>query len=211
MVLVARNWRLMPKFALYSQITNFMANTSDFRNGLIIEFNGDLYSIVEFQHVKPGKGAAFVRTKLRNLMTGKILPNTFPAGSKINIQRVERRPMQYLYNDGQDYNFMNNETFEQIPIAAHLINAPQFLKEGDMVEVMYHTDTDSVLSCELPSTVVLTVTYTEPGEKGNTATNTYKDAILETEAVIKVPLFINIGDKIKVDTRDGSYSERVKE
>ncbi|MBZ0242921.1 MAG: elongation factor P [Bacteroidales bacterium] len=188
-----------------------MANTSDFRNGLIIEFNGDLYSIVEFQHVKPGKGAAFVRTKLKNLMTGKILPNTFPAGSRINIQRVERRPMQYLYNDGQDYNFMNNETFEQIPIAAQLINAPQFLKEGDMVEVMYHTDTDSVLSCELPATVVLAVTYTEPGERGNTATNTFKDATLETEAVIKVPLFINIGDKIKVDTRDGSYSERVKE
>ncbi|MDA3942695.1 MAG: elongation factor P [Bacteroidetes bacterium] len=188
-----------------------MANTSDFRNGLIIEFNGDLYSIVEFQHVKPGKGAAFVRTKLRNLKSGKVLPNTFPAGIKINIQRVERRPMQYLYNDGQDYHFMNNETFEQIPIATELINAPQFLKEGDMVEVMYHTDTESVLSCELPATVVLEVTYTEPGEKGNTATNTFKDATLETNAVIKVPLFINIGDKIKVDTRDGSYSERVKE
>lgn len=188
-----------------------MANTSDFRNGLIIEFSGDLYSIVEFQHVKPGKGAAFVRTKLKNLKTGKILPNTFPAGSKISIQRVERRPMQYLYNDGLDYNFMNNETFEQIPIATELISAPQFLREGDMVEVMYHTDTDSVLSCELPSTVILKVTYTEPGERGNTATNTFKDATLETEAVIKVPLFINIGDKIKVDTRDGSYSERVKE
>lgn len=140
-----------------------------------------------------------------------MLPNTFPAGSKINIQRVERRPMQYLYNDGQDYNFMNNETFEQIPIRAELINAPQFLREGDMVEVMYHTDTDSVLSCELPSTVVLAVTYTEPGERGNTATNTFKDAKLETEAIIKVPLFINIGDKIKVDTRDGSYAERVKD
>lgn len=188
-----------------------MANTSDFKNGLIIEFNNDLFSIVEFQHVKPGKGAAFVRTKLKNLKTGKILPNTFPAGSRINIQRVERRPMQYLYNDGLDYHFMNVESFEQIPIAAELINAPQFLKEGDMVEVMYHTETDSVISCELPTVVVLTVTYTEPGERGNTATNTFKDATLDTEAVIKVPLFINIGDKIKVDTRDGSYSERVKE
>jgi len=188
-----------------------MASTSDFRNGLIIEFNNDLYSIVEFQHVKPGKGAAFVRSKLRNLKTGKVLPNTFPAGIKINIQRVERRPMQYLYNDGQDYHFMNNETFEQIPIAKELINAPDFLREGDAVEVMYHTESDSVLTCELPTSVVLEVTYTEPGEKGNTATNAMKDATLETGAVIKVPLFINIGDKIKVDTRDGSYSERVKE
>ncbi|MBG0782637.1 MAG: elongation factor P [Bacteroidales bacterium] len=188
-----------------------MASTADFRNGLIIEFNNDLYSIVEFQHVKPGKGAAFVRTKLRNLKTGKVLPNTFPAGIKINIQRVERRPMQYLYNDGQDYHFMNNETFEQIPIAKELINAPDFLREGDTVEVMYHTESDSVLTCELPTSVVLEVTYTEPGEKGNTATNAMKDATLETGAVIKVPLFINIGDKIRVDTRDGSYSERVKE
>ena len=188
-----------------------MASTADFRNGLIIEFNNDLYSIVEFQHVKPGKGAAFVRTKLRNLKTGKVLPNPFPAGIKINIQRVERRPMQYLYNDGQDYHFMNNETFEQIPIAKELINAPDFLREGDTVEVMYHTESDSVLTCELPTSVVLEVTYTEPGEKGNTATNAMKDATLETGAVIKVPLFINIGDKIRVDTRDGSYSERVKE
>lgn len=188
-----------------------MATTADFRNGLIIEFNGDLYSIVEFQHVKPGKGAAFVRTKIRNLKTGKLLPNTFPAGVKINIQRVERRPMQYLYTDGVDYHFMNNDTFEQLSISKDLINAPQFLKEGDVAEMMYHTETDSVLTCELPSAVVLEVTYTEPGEKGNTATNAMKDATLETGAIIKVPLFINIGDKIKVDTRDGSYSERVKE
>lgn len=188
-----------------------MATTADFRNGLIIEFNGDLYSIVEFQHVKPGKGPAFVRTRLRNLKTGKILPNTFTAGVKINVQRVERRPMQYLYNDGIDYFFMNAETFEQLQIDKELINAPQFLKEGNIAEIMYHTETDTVLTCELPATVVLEVTYTEPGEKGNTATNAMKDATLETDAVIKVPLFINIGDKIKVDTRDGSYSERVRE
>ncbi|MDR0969042.1 MAG: elongation factor P [Lentimicrobiaceae bacterium] len=188
-----------------------MATTADFRNGLIIEFNGDLYSIVEFQHVKPGKGPAFVRTRLRNLKTGKILPNTFTAGVKINVQRVERRPMQYLYNDGQNYFFMNAETFEQLEIEKDLINAPQFLKEGNIAEIMYHTETDTVLTCELPATVTLEVTYTEPGEKGNTATNAMKDATLETNAVIKVPLFINIGDKIKVDTRDGSYSERVRE
>jgi elongation factor P len=188
-----------------------MATTAEFRNGLIIEFSNDLYSIVEFQHVKPGKGAAFVRTRLRSLRTGKILPNTFPAGSKINIQRVERRPMQYLYNDGADYFFMNTESFEQMQIPKEQINAPQFLKEGNGVEIMYHTDTDSVLTCELPATVVLEVTYTEPGEKGNTATNAMKEATLETGAMIRVPLFINIGDKIKVNTVEGSYSERVKE
>jgi elongation factor P len=187
-----------------------MATTADFRNGLIIEFNNDLYSIVEFQHVKPGKGNAFVRTRLRSLKTGKILPNTFPAGVKINIQRVERRPMQYLYNDGLDYYFMNNESFEQISIAKDLINAPEFLKEGQGAEIMYHTDTESVLTCELPATVVLEVTYTEPGEKGNTATNAMKEATLETGALIRVPLFINIGDKVKINTAEGSYSERVK-
>ncbi|MBS4061396.1 MAG: elongation factor P [Bacteroidetes bacterium] len=187
-----------------------MATTADFRNGLIIEFNGDLYSIVEFQHVKPGKGNAFVRTRLRSLKSGKILPNTFPAGVKINIQRVERRPMQYLYNDGTDYFFMNAESFEQMQIAKEMINAPEFLKEGENVEIMYHTDTESVLSCELPTTVILEVTYTEPGEKGNTATNAMKEATLETGAFIRVPLFINIGDKIKVNTVESAYSERVK-
>ncbi len=188
-----------------------MASTSDFRNGLIIEFNNDLYSIVEFQHVKPGKGAAFVRTRLRNLKTGKVLPNTFPAGSKINIQRVERRPMQYLYQDGEDFYFMNTETFEQIMIPKELIDAPQFLKEGEKADVMYHTDTESVLTCELPISVSLVVTYTEPGERGNTATNAMKEATVETGAIVRVPLFINIGDKIKIDTKEGVYSERVKE
>jgi elongation factor P len=188
-----------------------MATTADFRNGLVIEYNGELYAIVEFLHVKPGKGNAFVRTRMRNLKTGKILPNTFQAGVKINVQRVERRPMQYLYNEGDDYHFMNNQTFEQFFIMKDLINAPQFLREGDSVEVLYHTESESVLSCELPSSVVLEVTYTEPGEKGNTATNAMKDATLETGAIIKVPLFINIGDKLKVNTAEGTYSERVKE
>lgn len=188
-----------------------MATIADFRNGLVIEFNGELYAIVEFLHVKPGKGNAFVRTRMRNLKTGKMLPNTFPAGVKINVQRVERRPMQFLYADGDDYHFMNAQTFEQIFIMKDLINAPQFLREGDSVEVLYHTESESVLSCELPASVVLEVTYTEPGEKGNTATNAMKDATLETGATIKVPLFINIGDKLKVNTAEGTYSERVKE
>lgn len=187
-----------------------MATTSDFRNGLIIEHNGELFTIVEFQHVKPGKGAAFVRTKLKNVKTGKVLPNTFNAGVKINIQRVERRPYQYLYNDGESYHFMNQETFDQIPMAKELISAPDLLKEGQEVEITYHSESDSYLACELPAYVTLEVTYTEPGERGNTATNVMKDATVETGANVKVPLFINNGDLIKVDTRTGDYSERVK-
>jgi len=187
-----------------------MATTSDFRNGLVIEHNGELFTIVEFQHVKPGKGAAFVRTKLKNVKTGKVLPNTFNAGVKINVQRVERRPYQYLYNDGQDYHFMNQETFDQIQLAKELISAPEFLKEGQEVEITYHTESETYLSCELPAYVTLEITYTEPGERGNTATNVMKDATVETGANVKVPLFINTGDLIKVDTRTGEYSERVK-
>lgn len=188
-----------------------MATTSDFRNGLCIEFNGDLWTIVEFQHVKPGKGPAFVRTKLKNVRSGKVVPNTFTSGVKINVQRIEKRPFQYLYNDGESYHFMNTETFEQIPVEKSIISAPDLLKEGDMVTIAFHAETESPIECEMPAYVTLEVTYTEPGEKGNTATNAFKDATLETGAVVKVPLFINIGDKIKVDTRSHSYSERVKE
>jgi len=189
-----------------------MANTSDFKNGLVINFNGDLYSIIEFQHVKPGKGPAFVRTKLRNLKTGKVLPNTFTSGVKIDIQRVERRSYQFLYKDGEQMHFMNNETFEQTFLDEALIGDPAaFLKEGQNVEILIHAETESPLTVDLPAYVVLEVTYTEPGDRGNTATNTFKDATLETGASIKVPLFINTGEKIKVDTRKASYSERVKE
>jgi elongation factor P len=187
-----------------------MATTADFRNGLVIEFNGELYSIVEFQHVKPGKGAAFVRTKLKNVKTGKVLPNTFTAGVKVNVQRVERRPFQFLYKDPDAYHFMNQETFDQIFITEELITAPQFLKEGQDVEITFHAETESPLECELPAYVTLEITYTEPGERGNTATNVMKDATVETGATVKVPLFINTGDLIKVDTRTGEYSERVK-
>jgi len=187
-----------------------MATTADFKNGLVIEHNGELFTIVEFQHVKPGKGAAFVRTKLKNVKTGKVLPNTFTAGVKINVQRVERRSYQYLYNDGQDYHFMNQETFDQIQLAKELISAPEFLKEGQEVDITYHTESETYLACELPAYVTLEITYTEPGERGNTATNVMKDATVETGANIKVPLFINTGDLVKVDTRSGEYSERVK-
>ncbi len=187
-----------------------MASTSDFKNGLCIEFNGELYTIVEFQHVKPGKGPAFVRTKLKNLKTGKVLPNTFTSGVKINVQRVERRPYQYLYNEGNTYHFMNSQTFEQTFFDKDLISAPALLKEGQQVEVLFHADTETPLSCDMPAYVELKITYTEPGERGNTATNTLKDATVETGAIVKVPLFINQGEIIKVDTRSGVYSERVK-
>lgn len=188
-----------------------MASTSDFRNGLVIEFNGDLCTIIEFQHVKPGKGPAFVRTKLKNVKTGKVIPNTFTAGVKINIQRMERRSYQYLYKDDLGYHFMNTETYDQTFVDESIITSPQLLKEGQTVEILFHAETETAISCELPAFVVLEITYTEPGEKGNTATNTFKDAKVETDAIVKVPLFINEGQKIKVDTRTGEYSERVKE
>jgi elongation factor P len=151
-----------------------------------------------------------VRTKLKNLKTGKVIPNTFTAGVKINTQRVERRPYQFLYKEGETYHFMNSETFEQTFFSSEIISAPQFLKEGDSVEVLYHAETETPLSCDMPAYVDLKVTYTEPGDRGNTATNTFKDATVETGAIVKVPLFINTGERIKVDTRSGEYSERVK-
>jgi len=188
----------------------YMATTADFKNGLCIEFNGELYSIFEFQHVKPGKGPAFVRTKLKNLKTGKVIPNTFTAGVKIDIARVERRPYQFLYKAEDGYYFMHAETFEQINIDESIINAPQFLKEGQNVEITIHADTETPIQCELPAFVEMQITYTEPGEKGNTATNAMKDAVVETGATVRVPLFINDGERIKVDTRTGTYAERVK-
>jgi elongation factor P len=187
-----------------------MATTADFRNGMCIEFNGELFSIVEFQHVKPGKGGAFVRTKLRNMKTGRVIQNTFNAGVKVNEQRVERRPYQFLYKDENEYHFMHSQTFEQISIVEELINAPQFLKEGQDAEIVFHADTESPLSCELPAFVELEIVYTEPGLRGDTATNTLKHAKVETGAIVNVPLFIESGERIKVDTRTGNYSERVK-
>ena len=187
-----------------------MASTADFKNGLCLEFNNGLYTIVEFQHVKPGKGPAFVRTKLKNLTTGKVIDNTFTSGVKITTARIERRPHQFLYKDDMGYYFMDSNTFEQIMVEEKLINAPEFLKEGQEVEILYHDESDSVLSCELPPFVELIVTYTEPGIRGDTATNASKPATLETGAVIQVPLFIDQDEKIKVDTRTSSYSERVK-
>ena len=187
-----------------------MATTSDIRNGLCIEFNNDIFSIVEFQHVKPGKGNAFVRTKLKSMTTGRVLEYTFPAGHKIKDVRVERRKYQYLYNDDMGYHFMNNETFEQIPIEEKLIDNPALLKEGEQVDIVFHAEKEMPLSLEMPQYILAKITYTEPGVKGDTATNTLKAATIETGAEIRVPLFINEGDVIKIDTKSASYMERAK-
>ncbi len=188
-----------------------MATTADFKNGLCIEFNGGLYSIVQFQHVKPGKGPAFVRTKLKNLETGRVIDNTFTSGVKINTVRIERRPYQYLYKDDMGYVFMHNETYEQVTIPEKLIDNPLLLKEGMNVEIVFHADEENPLQVDLPPFVEMQVTYTEPGVKGDTSSSTaMKKATLETGLEIMVPLFVNQDDKIKVDTRDVSYSERVK-
>lgn len=188
-----------------------MATTADFKNGLYISFNNKPCSVIWFQHVKPGKGAAFVKTKLRNLENGRVLENTFSAGEKIDIIRVERRPYQYLYKDDMGFNFMHSETFEQISIDPNLIENADLMKEGQSVEMMFLTDEDRVLTCELPPFVEMEVTYTEPAVKGDTAsTNALKAATVETGAEVMVPLFINQGEHIKVDTRTREYSERVK-
>lgn len=189
-----------------------MATTADFRNGLCIEYNNDLYTIVQFQHVKPGKGSAFVRTKLKSLTTGRVIENTFNAGVKISVARVERRPYQFLYNDDTGYHFMHLETYEQILLEASMIENPDLLKEGQEVEIVYHADTETPLSCDLPPFVIMEVTYTEPGVKGDTTSATaLKPATIETGTTINVPIFINEGEKIKVDTRTREYVERVKE
>lgn len=187
-----------------------MATTADFRNGLVIEFNNDLYTIVQFQHVKPGKGPAFVRTKLKNLKTGRVIDNTFSSGVRVNVARVERRPYQYLYKDEVGYYFMHLETFEQIHVDGELIENPEFLIEGIGVEVVVHAETETVLTVDLPPFVTMEVVYSEPGLRGDTATNTLKQAKVENGSIIMVPLFVNVGDKIKIDTRDKSYVERVK-
>ena len=188
-----------------------MASTSDIRNGLCIKYNNDIYKIIEFLHVKPGKGPAFVRTKLKSLTNGKVLDNTFSAGHKIDEVRVETHTFQYLYAEGDQFHFMNNESFEQITLDKKVLDAPDLLKEGTNVMTQINAETEAPLSVDMPASIVLEVTYAEPGVKGNTATNATKPATVETGATVNVPLFINEGDKIKIDTATGNYMERVKE
>lgn len=187
-----------------------MANTSDIKNGMCLNHNHGLWQIIEFLHVKPGKGAAFVRTKLKNIETGKVVDHTFNAGTKIDPVRIETREYQFLYNDDMGYHFMNSETYEQIPVEKHLINAPEFLTDGLICKILFDADNERAISCDLPNHIEVEITYTEPGVKGDTATNSLKPATVDTGVEVRVPLFINTGDFIKVDTRTKEYSERVK-
>ena len=187
-----------------------MATTSDIKKGLCIVYNNDTFKIVEFLHVKPGKGPAFVRTKLKSLTTGKVIDNTFSAGHKIEEVRVETRKYQFLYNEGDTYHFMNTDDYTQIQLQKDILDAPDLMKEGEVVTVIVRAEDEFPLSVEMPANVVLEVTHTEPGVKGNTATNATKPAIVETGAEVNVPLFINEGDKIRIETDKGTYQERVK-
>ncbi len=187
-----------------------MASTSEIRNGLCIDFNHDIYSVVEFLHVKPGKGPAFVRTKLKSLTSGKVIDQTWPSGHKIDVVRVERRKFQFLYNDAEGYHCMNLENYEQIAIQPEMLENPQFLKESMEIEILYHAEKEIPLTIDMPQYVEMEITYTEPGVRGDTATNVTKPATIETGAEIKVPIFINEGDVVKIETSTGNYVERVK-
>ena len=210
-----------------------MINAQDIKIGTAIRMDGKLYFCIDFLHVKPGKGNTFMRTKLKDVVNGYVLERRFNIGEKLEDVRVERRPHQYLYKEGDDYIFMNQETFEQIPIAhdqingvdyifmnqetfeqipiAHdQINGVDFLLEGMVVDVVSDASTETVLYAEVPVKVQMKITYTEPGLKGDTATNTLKPATVESGATVRVPLFINEGETIEIDTRDGSYVSRVK-
>ena len=188
-----------------------MIKSQDIKKGVCIRMDGKLYFCIDFLHVKPGTGNTIMRTTLQDVVSGRVLEKRFNIGESLEDVRVERRPYQYLYLEGEDYIFMNNETFEQVPIAKELITGVAYMKEGDTVDVVSDADTETILYAEMPVKTVLRITYTEPGLKGDTATNTLKPATVETGAEVRVPLFIEEGELIEVDTRDGSYQNRVKE
>jgi elongation factor P len=186
-----------------------MISSNDFRRGVVIKLDGDLFSVVEYQHVKPARGNAFVRTKLRNVKKGSIIDRTFRGGEKLEDVRLERRPMQYQYDDGDHLVFMDTESFDEVPISKDTVgDIMKYLKEGDVMEMAFYQE--EPISFDPPASVVLKVVYAEPGVKGDTATNVLKPVKVETGAEIKVPLFINEGDMIKVNTETGDYIERVK-
>jgi len=184
--------------------------TADFYNGMVIRYNNELYTITEFHHVSPGNWRAFVRANLKNLRTGRVIEVRFRAGEEIDAVRVEHQNWQFLYADGDDYYFMNTETFDQQPLAKEMLgDAVRFLKEGDVVELLVDSETETIVSVEMPNFMELTVESAEPGVRGDTANNVTKPATLETGTVINVPLFVNPGDKIRIDTRTGQYVSRV--
>jgi elongation factor P len=188
-----------------------MANTADISRGLIIKLDGSLYSVVEFGENKTARAAAKVWAKLKGIDNNRTIEKTWNSGDTIFPVRVERKAYQYLYKDDTGFNFMDNETFEQVAVQEALVDAPQFLKEGQEVSVLFNTETEAPMSVELPDKIVLLVTYTEPGLKGDTATRTLKPATVETGAKVNVPLFVNEGELIRVNTKTGDYAERVKE
>lgn len=188
-----------------------MIKSQDIKKGTCIRLDGKLYFCIDFLHVKPGKGNTIMRTTLKDVVSGRVLEKRFNIGEALEDVRVERRPYQYLYMDGADYIFMNQETYDQVPIAKDLITGVDFMKESDIVEVVSDADTNTILFAEMPVKTNLRITHSEPGIKGDTATNATKPATLETGVEVRVPLFINEGDLIQVDTRDGSYLQRVKE
>ena len=187
-----------------------MINAQDIKNGTCIRLDGKLYYCIEFLHVKPGKGNTFMRTKLKEVVSGRVLDRRVNIGEKLEDVRVERRPFQFSYNEGDHYHFLNQETWDDVTIDKDLITGVDFLKEGMVIEVVSDASTETVLFAELPVKVELQVTYTEPGIKGDTATNTLKPATVETGAEVRVPLFINTGETIRIDTRTGEYMERVR-
>ena len=201
----------MPRYAALNEGDGraVSVSTNDLKNGMTLELDGTLFQIVEFQHVKPGKGGAFVRTKLRNVRTGAVVERTFNAGVKVGLAIVERKDMQYLYRDGDHYTFMDMESYEQLPVPASVVgDAASYMAEGTNAQVAVHQGTP--IAVELPASVPLTVTQTQPAVKGDTRTNAMKPATVETGHVVQVPLFVGEGERIKVDTRSGQYIERVK-
>ncbi|MDR0994966.1 MAG: elongation factor P [Tannerella sp.] len=187
-----------------------MINSQDIKNGTCIRLDGKLYFCIEFLHVKPGKGNTIMRTKLKDVVSGRVIERRFNIGERLEDVRVERRPYQYSYAEGESYHFLNQETWEDITIDKELVEGVDFMKEGDIVAVVSDASTETILFAEMPVKTVLAITYTEPGIKGDTATNTLKPATVETGAEVRVPLFVNVGEKIEIDTRDGSYVGRVR-
>jgi len=188
-----------------------MINSQDIKKGVAVRMDGGIWVCIDFQHRKPGKGNTIMNIKLKNVTDGRVLERRFNIGEKLEEVQITRRPYQYLYKEGDDYIFMNQETYDQTPIPAELVTGVEFMKESDIVEVVSDADTDTVLYAEMPVKTVLRVTHSEPGVKGDTATNTLKPATLETGVEIRVPLFIEEGELVQVDTRDGSYIQRMKE
>ena len=188
-----------------------MINSQDIKKGVAVRMDSGIWVCIDFQHRKPGKGNTIMNVKLKNVTDGRVLERRFNIGEKLEDVQITRRPYQYLYKEGDDYIFMNQETYDQTPIPADLVTGVEFMKESDIVEVVSDADTDTVLYAEMPVKTVLRITHSEPGIKGDTATNTLKPATLETGVEIRVPLFIEEGELVQVDTRDGSYIQRVKE